>query len=372
MDKVKVLIVDDSAFMRNALKKMLESDGSISVVSTARDGKEGIEKIKLYKPDVVTLDIEMPRMDGLTALKIIMKENPLPVLMISSLTQEGAASTMEALSLGAVDFIPKEMSFSSLSIMNIKADLIEKIKHIAKKKMFSKQSLHLNRLKKTTASKPTTFTKTATKSQTATSTHDVKKITVPTTKKNNVEIIALGISTGGPKALQEMLPHLPGDLPVGMLVVQHMPKAFTGPFAERLNKLCQVTVKEAEHGEVVRPGTVYIAPGGSHMKLKSTGGRKTIVISDEPSNTIHKPSVDVMMMSVAEAVRGKIMSVIMTGMGSDGAYGMVKIKQLGGITIAESEESCVVFGMPKAAIAKGVVDFVVPLEEIAPTIVSNL
>ncbi len=371
MDKVKVLIVDDSAFMRNALKKMLESDGSISVVSTARDGKEGIEKIKLYKPDVVTLDIEMPRMDGLTALKIIMKENPLPVLMISSLTQEGATSTMEALSLGAVDFIPKEMSFSSLSIMNIKSDLIEKIKHIAKKKMFSKQSLHFNRLK-TAKTKSSSFTKASTKTQTSTTTHEIKKISVPATKKNNVEIIALGISTGGPKALQEMLPHLPGDLPVGMLVVQHMPKAFTGPFAERLNKLCQVSVKEAEHGEVVRPGTVYIAPGGSHMKLKTTGSRKTIVISDEPSNTIHKPSVDVMMMSVAEAVRGKIMSVIMTGMGSDGAYGMVKIKQLGGITIAESEESCVVFGMPKAAIAKGVVDFVVPLEEIAPTIVSNL
>jgi len=367
MSKVKVLIVDDSAFMRNALKKMLESDDSISVVSTARDGKEGIEKIKLYKPDVVTMDIEMPRMDGLSALKIIMKENPLPVLMISSLTQEGANSTMEALSLGAVDFIPKEMSFSSLSIMNIKADLIEKIKLIAKKNLFSRRSLHLNRLR--TATKSLSKTTSATHSST---TKSKKTISIPSTRKNKIEIIALGISTGGPKALQEMLPHLPADLPVGMLIVQHMPKAFTGPFSARLNKLCKVKVKEAENGEVVTPGTVYIAPGGSHMKLQSIGHKKTIIISAEPSNTIHKPSVDVMMLSVAEAVKGKIMSVIMTGMGSDGAYGMVKIKQQNGITIAESEESCIVFGMPKAAISKGIVDNIVPLEEIASTIVSNL
>lgn len=370
MEKVKVLIVDDSAFMRNALKKMLETDTSISVVSTARDGKEGIEKIKLYKPDVVTMDIEMPRMDGLTALKIIMEENPLPVLMISSLTQEGANSTMEALSLGAVDFIPKEMSFSSLSIMNIKADLIEKIKLIAKKKMFNKKSLHFNRLR--TENKTITPSRTIQKITISEKQFEKKIFTVPTIRKNKVEIIALGISTGGPKALQVMLPMLPANIPVGILIVQHMPKAFTGPFAERLNSLCALNVKEASNGDIVTPGTVYIAPGGSHIKLNSTGLRKTIIITDEPSNTIHKPSVDVMMLSVAEAIQGKIMSVIMTGMGSDGAYGMVKIKQQGGITIAESEESCVVFGMPKAAISKDVVDYVVPLEEIASTIVSNL
>lgn len=370
MEKVKVIIVDDSAFMRNALKKMLESDPDITVVSTARDGKEGIEKIKLYKPDVVTMDIEMPRMDGLTALKYLMENNPLPVLMISSLTQEGAQSTMEALSLGAVDFIPKEMSFSSLSIMNIKSDLIDKIKHIAKKRIFSKKSLHFNRLQKN-KSPLKTITKLETKKDKVEKSLE-KSVSIPTIRKNKVEIIALGISTGGPKALQVMLPMLPANLPVGMLIVQHMPKAFTGPFAERLNGLCKVKIKEAEHGDIVTPGTVYIAPGGSHMKLDSTGLRKTIVISDEPSNTIHKPSVDVMMLSVAEAVKGKILGVIMTGMGSDGAYGMVKIKQQNGITIAESEESCIVYGMPKAAVAKNVVDHIVPLEDIASTIVNNL
>jgi two-component system chemotaxis response regulator CheB len=352
---IQVLIVDDSAFMRKSLSMMLESDSEIKVIGTARDGREAIEKIRQLKPDIVTLDIEMPVMDGLTALKTIMKEMPLPVLMVSSLTTEGAQATIDALALGAVDFIPKELSYVSLDISKIREELIEKVKNIARSRSLA---FRLQRIRSSTAH---IMGEAPTKAP-----HISGKI-----ERRNYRAVALGVSTGGPMALLQIIPKVPANFPLGIAIVQHMPPKFTQSMASRLNSLSSVKVKEAEDGDALSPASVLIAPGGRHLIFEKTSGQIIARITDEPRETLYHPSADIMMSSIAEVINAPLIGVIMTGMGKDGLEGLKLIKQKEGYVVAQDEETCIVYGMPKAAVDEGVADAVVPLQNI-PSILKQL
>jgi len=354
---INVIVVDDSAFMRKSLSIMLESDPQIKVIATARDGKEAIEKIRELQPDLVTMDIEMPGMDGLTALGIIMKEMPLPVLMVSSLTTDGAKATLDALNLGAVDFIPKELSFVSLDIVKIKEELVQKVKQIVQSRSLQ---FRLQRIRSTFQGAKGAAASLA--RSPATSTAAVPRSSWPIRK--DLRAVVLGISTGGPFALLQTLPKLPKDFPLGIAVVQHMPPRFTKSMAERLDGLSQIHVKEAEEGDVLAPGVALIAPGGEHLTFRSGGGKMIAQISAEPSDTLYRPCADVMMLSALTACHGPLLGVIMTGMGKDGLEGLKRIKEKGGVVVAQNEETCVVYGMPKAAVDEGIADLVLSLEDI--------
>mgnify|MGYP003382017742 CR=1 FL=1 len=357
---INCIVVDDSAFMRKSLAMMLESDPQIKVVATARDGKEGIEKIREFSPDLVTMDIEMPGMDGLTALGIIMKECPLPVLMVSSLTTDGAKSTLDALNLGAVDFIPKELSFVSLDIVKIKAELISKVKSIVQSRSLQ---FRLQRIR--AASQGIRDSANATKGGHAAPAAPSRPVApAAIARRKELRAVVLGISTGGPFALLQTIPKLPKDFPLGIAVVQHMPPRFTKSMAERLDGLSQVSVKEAEDGDALLPGRVLIAPGGQHLTFKHQGSEVVARITAEPADTLYRPCADVMMLSALQAFNAPLLGVIMTGMGKDGLEGLRKIKQKGGMVVAQNEETCVVYGMPKAAVDDGIADLVLPLEEI--------
>lgn len=344
---VRVLIVDDSAFMRNALTTMLVSDPEITVAGTARDGIEAIEKVKTVRPDIVTMDVEMPRMDGLTALRHIMEECPVPVVMVSSLTMDGAKVTLDALDIGAVDFIPKNLSDLSLNIVNIREILREKIKQLSKKGVARRRARPLGK-----AAPP-------------------PPPPVRATGERRIGIVSIGTSTGGPKALQDIVPLLPKEFPVPVVIAQHMPANFTGPFAERLNQVSGVAVKEGENGELLRPGVVYIAPGRGHMRVLRQKGIETVIrISEVKEDFIYRPSVDALMLSVAECFPGRALGVILTGMGNDGLKGLTVMKKTGCRIFAQDEESCVVYGMPKAVVDAGLADKIMPIEEIAGEIVN--
>lgn len=352
---IRVLVVDDSAFMRKALSLMLESVPDIKVIATAHDGLDGIEKIARLRPDLVTLDVEMPGMDGLAALKVIMKETPVPVLMVSSLTTEGAEATMDALHLGAVDFVSKDLSFVSVDIVKIKEELIAKVREIAGSRYVNLRFRLLRKEHPSPGNVPTGA--------------------VPARNPSfryageRPEAVVLGISTGGPLALLDMIPKLPAGFPLGIAIVQHMPPHFTKTMAERLNSLSKIGVKEAEHGEALEPGKVLIAPGGKHLTFTRNGGMLRTVISDEPRNTMFRPSADVMMLSAAAAAQRPLVGVIMTGMGKDGLRGLKAIKSKGGIVLAQDEESCVVYGMPKAAVDEGIADAILSLSAIPDALV---
>jgi len=338
---VRVLIVDDSAFMRTALSRMVAHDPDLRVVGIAASGSEALQKVVTLDPDVITLDVQMPGLDGLETLRCIMAQFPRPVIMVSSVTMKDAETTFNALAAGAFDYVPKQLSSTSLDILHIREDLIAKIKAAAESR-HSRDHLNLPR-----------------KPPRSVDLHPREALPHPPA------LVALGISTGGPKALQEILPVLPGDLPVPILVVQHMPAGFTAPFAKRLDSLCAVSICEAAHGEPVEPGVVYIAPSGSHMTVeRPTTSRALICLSDKPKNQLHVPSVDVMMQSVASAFRSQAMGVIMTGMGSDGAQGMSAIHREGGLTVGQDEPSCAVYGMPRACAELGILDRVAPLSQI--------
>ena len=357
MDPIRVLVVDDSPFMRKALERMLQAP-DIEVVGSARDGLDALEKISALNPDIVTLDIEMPRLDGLGCLKRIMAEMPRAVLMVSSLTQEGAAATLEALALGALDFIPKETSLASASILQIQQDLQEKVRKLARSPRFRKPRAPLPSGQPVSIPAPT--------GQPAAPHPAAQAVArLGTLAGPRAELLAIGCSTGGPKALQDLLPALPKSLPVPCLIVQHMPGTFTKAFAERLNGICQVEVREATHGETALPGCVYIAPGGLHMLYRQRGSTGTIELSAEPSTSLHRPSVDVMFQSIADNSSRQVLAMILTGMGSDGTRGMVSLKAKGAHTLAEAEESCIVYGMPRAAFERGCVDQVAPLQDMA-------
>jgi two-component system chemotaxis response regulator CheB len=356
-EPIRVMVVDDSSFMRKTIERMLITD-DIKVVGLARDGADALEKIPTLKPDIVTLDVEMPKMDGLTCLKRIMAECPLPVLMVSSLTQEGAKATLEALALGAVDFISKEKNFSAGdgNVLSLQSELQDKIRKLARSPKFRFASRPIAH-----ASHQPSIVQAAQPVHAVP--HKSGETAFPAFPK--ADMIVLGCSTGGPKALQDFLPFLPKNLPVPMLIVQHMPTSFTKPFADRLNSICQLEVKEASNGDIPKAGHVYIAPGGIHMHIKSHLGKYIIELNPEPANTLHRPSVDVLFQSAHDSVNVQMLAVILTGMGSDGAQGMKKLKSKGTYTMAEAESSCVVYGMPKSAVELGCVDVVVPVQEMA-------
>ncbi len=344
---INVIVIDDSAFMRKSISMMLESDPGIKVVATARDGQDGINKIREFKPDLVTLDVEMPVMDGLSALKIIMKEIPLPVIMISSLTSEGAQATLDALNLGAVDFIPKELSYVSVDIKKIREDLISKVKTIVRSRPFRHRTpgVALRPLPKPSRPGGSVWN-------------------IPAGAGKKLKAVVLGISTGGPFALLQTIPKLPVDFPLGIAVVQHMPPRFTKSLAERLDSLSALNVREAADGDILEPGMVLLAPGGMHMTFRRKGGYVAAAISAEPASTLYKPCADIMMTSAVEVFNGPLLGVIMTGMGKDGLEGLKRIKQKGGYVIAQDEESCVVYGMPRAAVDEGIADAILPLDGI--------
>ena len=352
--KIRAVVVDDSAFMRKSLSLMMEGSGEIEIVGMARDGLEGIEMVKKKMPDIVTMDIEMPKMDGITALQKIMKECPTPVLMVSSLTTDGAKETLRAMEYGAIDFIPKEMSYVSVNIGKIKDDLIEKVKTIVRQKSLS---LRLERIRSLGVRK--------------TESNNSRSIPVSLEALPNIgyRAVGLGISTGGPLSLQKVVPKITAKLSVPLFIVQHMPPKFTKSLAERLNSLSEVEVREAEDGEIVKSGVVYIAPGGLHMVVeKTTANQVKIVITDKPVESLHHPSVDVMINSLLKVYGKYTLGVIMTGMGHDGAGAIKELKLLGGYSIAQDEESCVVYGMPKAIVDAGFADLVLPLEIIPEAI----
>jgi two-component system chemotaxis response regulator CheB len=365
MDPIRILVVDDSPFMRKALERMLQAP-DIQVVGSARDGLDALDKIRQLDPDMVTLDVEMPRLDGLGCLRRIMAEMPRAVLMVSSLTQEGAQATLDALALGALDFIPKETSLANASILQIQQELQEKVRKLARSPRFRKA-------RPVPPGQPGGASAGALPPFSPAPGHPAPAPVPPAQAVARLgglagpraELLAIGCSTGGPKALQDLLPALPRDLPVPCLVVQHMPATFTRPFAERLNSLCQVRVKEGEHQEALQPGCVYIAPGGMHMLYRQRSGAGALELSAEPATSLHRPSVDVLFQSIADNCTRQVLAMILTGMGSDGTRGMVSLKAKGAHTLAEAEESCVVYGMPRAAFERGCVDQVAPLQDMA-------
>jgi two-component system chemotaxis response regulator CheB len=338
---VRVLVVDDSALMRKLIPQIIEGDSSIQVVGTAMDGNFGLKKIDDLKPDVITLDLEMPGMGGLDMLKEIMRRHRLPVIVVSSHSTQGASVTLKALSMGAFDFVAKPQDVSA-RMPEIARELIAKIKAAS-----GSRGIYVPAIP---GSLP------------------VNEKPTPDSKKQPSRYIAIGVSTGGPQALQYVLSQLPTDFPGSIVVVQHMPEGFTEMFARRLDESCAIKVKEAKSGDLLLPGRVLIAPGNRQIRMKRLPLGNIVMLADDTRVNGHRPSVDVLFDSLAEDLGDQGTAVIMTGMGDDGAEGMGRVKAAGGMTIAQSESSCVVFGMPKAAIERGFADRIIELEALANTL----
>jgi two-component system chemotaxis response regulator CheB len=343
---IRVLIADDSALMRKMLKKILESDPEIEVLPPARDGNDVVLKARELAPDVITMDINMPGQDGITALQYIVNEQICPVVMVSSLTQEGTVTTFEALELGAFDYVAKPGGTVSSNIEMVAGELIDKVKAAARLK-YGKVTERLAR-----------------------SSHSrIKKNIVPTRPGKVMKAVAMGISTGGPKVIYEVVPLLPANLNAALFLVQHMPPNFTSTYVKRLNESSQIEVVEARAGMKVEPGVLYVGKGGRHLTMvKNSSGDVMIRLPSKPDH-LFVPSVSIMMDSVLKVYGDKTIGVLMTGMGSDGADSMVNIRQAGGKTIAESEESAIVFGMPGEAIKRGGAEIIVPIWDIAREVI---
>lgn len=338
MLKVKVLIVDDSAYSRQAIRKALETDPHIEVVGISTDGIDAMAKTIMFKPDLITLDIEMPGMDGFTFLRWLMKNKPTPVIIVSSYSD--SKTVFKALELGAADFIAKPSKIARLEFQKMQADLLHKVRGI-KEVRIDRLSKNLELLRE-------------------------EKQEEKTLEMSNqgIEAIAIGSSTGGPNALKIIMTRLPSDFPASIVVSQHMPKGFTASFAERLNVLSNIHIKEAEDGDIVEGGKVLICPGGYHMLFRKKGRRVIATMKESKHSDKYIPSIDIMMSSAAEVFESRTMGVVLTGMGNDGVLGMLEIKKKGGYTIAESEDTAVVFGMPSGIIKAGAAGRVLPISEI--------
>lgn len=358
----KVLIVDDSAFMRRVISDIIKSDKRFEVVGTASNGQEALSVVNELKPDVISLDIQMPVMDGLTMLKKLNVDHKIPVVMMSTLTKEGATETIQALELGAFDFVAKPDNIFKVNSTEIKEELLEKLYQAA-----------LSGEKAVTKFKPS-ISRTLTPENTSSGTTIRSEVKVSQKSGAKVtKLVAIGTSTGGPRALQYLLPYLPKDIDAGIVIVQHMPPGFTKSLSERLNQLSEITVKEAENGDIIENGTAYIAPGDRHLLVKQTGSNYVIELSDGPKKGAHKPSVDVMMSSITKINIPHVVGVIMTGMGADGREGLQDLKNARKIhIIAQDEESCVVYGMPKSVVEVGIADEIKPLDQLAVAIVKKL
>ncbi len=348
---VRVLVVDDSALMRKMIPQILERDRSIRVVGTAMDGTFGLKKIAELKPDVVTLDLEMPRMDGIEMLRQITRIHRIPTIIVSAHSTAGASATFKALALGAFDFVAKPHDAASAQLEAIALELTTKVKVAAQTGVPDQPSFMSSMLANL---------------------HRVKK-GAPRENSRSApsKIVAVGVSTGGPNALQYVLSQLPADFRGAIVVVQHMPEGFTDMFARRLDECCALDVKEAKSGDMLTAGRVLICPGNRHMRVRRMPLGAMTVLSEEPQVNGHRPSVDVLFRSVALEFGSNSMGVIMTGMGEDGAEGMGAIRSAGGMTVAQDERSCVVYGMPRAALERGHVTRVVPLEALANTLMAQ-
>ena len=364
---VKVLVVDDSGFFRRRVSEILSADPTIKVIGTATNGKEAIDQALALKPDVITMDYEMPMMDGITAVRHIMQRCPTPVLMFSSLTHEGARVTLDALDAGAVDFLPKNFEDISRNPDKVKQLLCEKVHTISRSnRRLSSYSAPppvvapapVSRAPlggaPTPAPAPTRTTPIASRAAPAPAAHS------PAPKRKPYKLVAIGTSTGGPVALQRVLTQLPGNFPAPIVLVQHMPAAFTKAFAERLDKLCRISVKEAEDGDTLRPGLALLAPGGKQMMID---GRGTVRILPGDERLNYKPSVDITFGSAAKTYGDKVLAVVLTGMGADGREGARLLKQGGSQVWAQDEASCVIYGMPMAIVKANLADAVYSLDD---------
>jgi two-component system chemotaxis response regulator CheB len=351
-DKIKVLIVDDSPYSRQTIKEMIETDKELEVLGVASNGIEAMAKTLKLKPDVITLDFEMPEMDGFSFLRWIMKERPMPVIMVTSYSD--SATVFRALELGAVDFVAKPSKRASMELHNIRDNLIDKIKGTRILKM-DRVSISRGLIEQTS--------------------DDVAKGTYsfpPEAPSPDIRVVTIGASTGGPTALQIVLTRLPAQFPAAVLISQHMPKGFTKAFAERLARLSRIRIKEAADGDIVDGGRALLCPGGYHMTLKKKSDSVQVALKESTQKDRYVPSVDLMMSHAAEQFGSATMGVVLTGMGNDGKNGVVEIKNKGGYTIAEAESTAVIFGMPNEAIKTGAVDRVLPLHKIAGEITMTL
>ncbi|WPK11935.1 MULTISPECIES: chemotaxis response regulator protein-glutamate methylesterase [Bacillales] len=373
-NKKKLLIVDDSAFMRKLVGDFFDGNLNIEVVGTARNGKDAIEKIQQLQPNVVTMDVEMPEMNGLDALREIMNQCPVPVVMLSSTTKQGTENTLAAMEYGAVDFVAKTSGTISLDLHKIKEELVQKVEAAAnisvtklKRPMKPIHRKEVVKVEKSLNTPPPTIKKQ----------QPVELTTLPNKKewsRTSRKIILIGTSTGGPRALQEVITKIPENVRAPILIVQHMPAGFTKSLANRLDQLSNIHVKEAEQGDILKDGVAYIAPGGYHLRLRKIGTTYGIVLDQtEPPRSGHRPSVDVMFEDVSNCPDMDKVAVIMTGMGQDGANGLKELKKSGNVrAIAESADTCIVYGMPKAAVETQLVDEVVDVEDIAQTIMKYM
>lgn len=368
MDKVRIIVVDDSAFMRKAISDMIESEAKFEVVAKFRDGRELVEKVDRFKPDLITLDVHMRDLDGLSTLKELKKQGKsYPIIMLSSATTEGSELTLECLDNGAITFITKPSGSISLDIDKVKERLIKEIKGITSNIVSNntisslKNKTSDSQIRSNTNFKDV-YIKSGISEKKETFIEDKPIINnKPIPKNKRIDAVVIGASTGGPKALQEVLTKLPGNLDVPVFVVQHMPEGFTKVFAERLNKSCDMTVVEASHGMSISRNTIYIAKGGSHMTISSAN---RIELNKEPAIWGVRPAVDKLFDSAVNVYGGNLLSVILTGMGRDGAEGTKNVKERGGITISEDRSTCTIYGMPKAAYETGKVDLVLPLDQV--------
>ena len=354
MSKTKVLIVDDSALVRQVLSEILSSDPDIEVVGTATDPYAAREKIKQFNPDVITLDVEMPKMDGITFLSNIMRLRPMPVVMISSLTEQGAEITLQALEIGAIDFVDKPKLDVAHGIRDYAQDIIEKVKTAAHAQVRAREI---------------TLDKNVPERHSADAV--IKKSFNRKHFSSTDKIIAIGASTGGTEAIKEVLMGFPADTP-GVVITQHIPENFSRPFAERMDKSCAMNVCQAEDGQQILPGHVYIAPGSHHLLVERSGARYICRLSDGPPVNRHRPSVDVLFRSVAMNAGANAVGAILTGMGNDGAAGLKEMQENGAPTLAQDENTSVVWGMPGEAVKLGAADDVLPLEKIAAKILKSV
>jgi two-component system chemotaxis response regulator CheB len=339
--KIRVLVVDDSVFVRQALARMLGSEPDIEVVGQARDGLEGLEMAQELQPDVITLDVKMPRLDGLETLERLIPIRRVPVLLMSSLTQEGAEVTLRGLELGALDFVDKSRAQGQMNLLSLAEEVRSKIRALAGSWMA--------------------------RGEHAAETPPPEK---PDAHEGRAEIVAIGASTGGPSALQNVLPRVPAGFAATILVVQHIPVGFTQSLAERLAARSAIPVREAKHGEILPAGEALIAPAGLHMRVERQGRVARISLSEEPSGSLHRPSVDELLVSVAHSHGRRALGIVLTGMGQDGAAGLLRLRRAGGRTLAESAETAVIYGMPKAALENGGAERSVPLHRVADEMVA--
>lgn len=362
---VKVLVVDDSSFFRRQISNILNEDPQIEVIDTAEDGKDAVEKAIKLKPDVITMDVEMPNMNGIDATKQIMQKAPTRILMFSSLTMDGAKATLSALEAGAVDFLPKRFEDITQNKEEAKKVLCERVVTISRGAVARPVAVRAPVAKPATVA-PAPATKPASGATGAVAAPRVKR------SGKQYQLLAIGTSTGGPAALQEVLSCLPANFPVPILLIQHMPGTFTPAFAQRLNDICAISVKEAADGDYLKPGVAYLAPGGQQMEIKKRGSEAIIKIGPGDMHPTYKPSVDITFASVGEAYSGNVLAVVLTGMGSDGKLGAIGLKEKGATIWAQDEASCIVYGMPAAIVDAGIADKILALSSVGDSIAKEI